>query len=235
MNDVKVILQAIAIEAQKLGSEVEKYMHPAASENEIEKSINELPFDLPPNIVDLYRWRDGVRLNEQDCEFRMFPKFMFRPINIAVETTLTLVGAAADPELQWRDSWYGLATDLMGDYFAVETARGENYGRIFSVQQTHDPFPAFWSFITMLQSILECYKAGAYFIDDSGLLDERRELSDSIYRALNQGLSPLRFESRENLEESMKIAKRKFENEGRPDLIAKLRELADRSGLNFDN
>jgi hypothetical protein len=87
----------------------------------------------------------------------------------------------------------------------------------------------------MLLSILECYKAGAYFIGDDEFLDERRELSDVIYRALNHGFSPLRLESKEKLMGDMKRAKHKFKHEMRPDLIERLRELADRSGIAFDD
>jgi hypothetical protein len=125
---------------------------------------------------------------------------------------------------------------MAGDYFSIQTCQQSgSYGRIFALQEALDPYPAFWSFATMLLSILECYKSGAYFLDDDGFLDEHREVSDPIYRNFNNELSPLRLIPREKLLKDIMQAKRRFESEKRPDLIDKLRELGGKSGINTDD
>lgn len=236
MSEIGTILNSISQQAREIGLDVEAYMNPPAAIGEINRAASTLTFSLPSNVVDFYQWKNGVRLEGQTCEYRMFPRFVFPSLKEAVETTKALVAAADDPEIQWHKSWFALATDLAGDYLAIQAGQESgNYGTIFAIQQAVDPYPAFWSFEAMLLSILECYKSGAYFLDADGFLDEQSELSDPIYRAHNYGLSPLHLIPKEKLLEDIKRAKRKFELEMRPDLIDKLRELAGKSGINTDD
>jgi cell wall assembly regulator SMI1 len=235
MSAITTYLTQIMDEAHKLGVDIEGNMYPGASIEEIKKATRALPFDLPEDIVELYLWRNGVRLKGQSCEFRIFPRLLFQSINVSVETTRILISSSDEPLVRWRKTWYSLATDLAGDYYALDATRdGQARGRIFAVMEATDPYPAFWSFEAMLLSVLECYRMGTYFLDESGFLGEDREMSDTIYRAINRGLSPHRLESRQDLIDQVKRAKGRFENEGRPDLIQKLRELARNSRLNID-
>ncbi|HWD21488.1 MAG TPA: SMI1/KNR4 family protein [Verrucomicrobiae bacterium] len=234
MSRIIVTLDEIAKEARKMGVDIESNLNPGATEKQMSNSLARLPLALPDEILDLYRWHDGVR-ERRISDARIFPRFLFPSLEDCIDTTKELCSVAGDPEIRWRASWFYLCEDLAGDYYALETNPKVASGHIWFVSFGADPFVAFWSFETMLLSILECYKSGAYFLDADGFLDEQSELSNSIYRAHNCGLSPLRLISKEKLLKDMMQAKRKFELEMRPDLIDKLRELAGMSGINTDD
>jgi hypothetical protein len=223
-------------EARKLGVEVDAYWHPPAADREIAETAAMLPFELPSDILDFYRWQDGVHLDGYTPGFGLIPRFVFPSVRESVDTTLSLVDAADDPDVRWQKTWYALATDLFGDYLSVETSGSSpNYGRLFAIVAGCEPYPAFSSFKCMLASVLECYKAAAYFLHEDGFLDERREQSHLIYRALNKELSPLHLHSKEERTEGMRRAKRQIEMERRPDLLQKLRDMCKGFGLDFDD
>jgi cell wall assembly regulator SMI1 len=142
MSEIATLLNAISEEARKLGVHIGAYMHPPATAAGVEEAAGKLPFDLPPVVADFYLWRNGVRLEGQTCEFRIFPNFVFQSIEMSVETTKAMVLAVDDPEMQWRKSWYALATDLAGDYFAIETSReSQSYGVIFAITSIRSLLP----------------------------------------------------------------------------------------------
>lgn len=236
MSRCTEMLDQIAEEAKRIGINVKEHTYPGATQRQIADAVGKLPFQIPPEVLELFLWRNGVRLAGQASEIRIFPRFVWRSIDLSVKTSLKLISASNDPEVRWRKTWYCLATDLAGDYYALDADRaGENYGRIFVITCAADPYPAFWSFEAMLASVLECYRMRAYFLDESGELTENREMSDTIYRAINNGLSPHRLESKQHLIHQVKRAKERFEREGRSDLLQKLRELSRSSDLNIED
>lgn len=187
-------LCAISVAASKLGIDLASNMNPAATPGEIKSETKELPFELPSEVLDLYRWKNGVQLRGQGCEPHLLPGFYFMPLQRSVEITRILIGTVGPEYSDWRKSWYSLCEDLAGDHYGLEVSRGEeSFGRIYYVQGVRDPFPAFWSFEMMLRSILECYKQDAYFINEDGCLEEDVEKCHQICRQFNQGLSPYKF------------------------------------------
>jgi hypothetical protein len=192
MTKISSLLDQIAKEALRLGIDVDKDMHPGLSQEEQLEATRALPFPLPMEIGELYSWKNGVRIEGQRSEIRIFPEFYFVPIDRCVSTTTTLISLVERPENQWNRAWLSIADDLFGDHLAMNAITGErDFGRIFMLSYLSDPFPAFWSFEAMLAAILECYRAGAYFLDEDGFLEERTEISKTIYEELNHGLSPL--------------------------------------------
>ncbi len=194
MSAITNHLYEISVAASKLGIDLASNMNPAATPEEIESETKELPFQLPSEVLDLYRWKNGVLLRGQQCETRMVPRFYFMPLQRSVASTRFRISTVGSDYSEWRKSWYSLCEDLAGDHYALEVSRGEeSCGRIYSVQGVRDPFPAFWSFEMMLRSILECYRQGAYYIDEDGCLDEDVEICDPICRQFNNGLSPYKY------------------------------------------
>jgi cell wall assembly regulator SMI1 len=154
MSEIAKYLREMADEAFKLGIDLESNMNAAVSPEQIAIGTKELPFELPPEILELYLWKNGVRLDGKPQEIRMFPRFYFLPFQRCIETTQILISTVGKTHCQWQTSWYALCADLAGDYYAVNAAPGGGaFGRIFSVQEETEPFPAFWSFETMLLSI----------------------------------------------------------------------------------
>jgi cell wall assembly regulator SMI1 len=190
MSRIRPMLEEIATRALAIGINCAGNMNPGITLAEAKSVCQDLPYELPQDVIELYLWRNGVRLEGQSFEMRIVPKFYFRSIEVSIETTTAFACRADDPEMQWKPSWFCLCTDLGGDCLSLETNRSEQFGRIFAVTEIAEPFPAFWSFDTMLLSILECYRAGVYFLDEDGTLAEDYEPADSIYRRFNHGLSP---------------------------------------------
>jgi hypothetical protein len=235
MSAIEACLDQIAVEGLKLGIDVKAHMYPGLRPTDIAALVKPLPFKLPPEVIDFYLWQNGVRLEGQTCEIGMFPRLYFPSLARCVETTQILVSTVDRPLSQWKKSWYSLCEDFAGEYYALNSDRQEEvFGRVFAVGTLHNPFPAFWSFQTMVQSVLECYKAGAYYLDRKGFLREDLEKCHGIYRALNRGLSPLRVESQEELVAQVRRAKRIFESEGRSGLLEKLKEFAAMRKIDVD-
>ena len=114
----------------------------------------------------------------------------------------------------WRKTWYALATDLAGDYYALDVGPDdEQRGKIFAVTEALDPYPVFLSFATMLQSILECYRTGAYLPRRKWPSRSDLYASDRIYKSINRGLSPHRLGSKEELMDQAAGARERFERE----------------------
>jgi cell wall assembly regulator SMI1 len=231
VSNIIATLEEIAAQALKIGMDMKSSTNPGATSMQIKGVLDRLPFRLPEGVIDFYRWRNGVQ-QARLCD-ALFPNYVFPPLEACVEETLSFIALSDSPEVVWRRSWFSFCTDLCGDGFGVDSKSGEPFGVIWAMK-FGEAFPGFHSVHTMFESILECYKSGAYFLNKNGLLEERRELSDSIYRALNHGLSPLRLGSKEKLMNDMKQAKQKYEDEGRSDLIENLRELAKKSGFDLD-
>jgi len=190
MSTTTDILEEIADEAKKLGIDVRRNTYPGATQEQLSGALKKLPFRVPLEVLELFTWRNGVRLTGQPGEIRIFPRFVWRSVELSVKATLGLVSASNDPQVRWQRSWFALLTDLFGDYYAVDAdISPSSYGRIWSLQDGTDPFPAFWSFETMLVSTLECYKAGVFSLE-GGLLVDDEAAAEPIYRRLNRGLSP---------------------------------------------
>ncbi len=191
MSKITHHLLEIEVEASKLGVDLAANMNPPSTAGQVAAATKRMGIELPNEILDLYRWKNGVRLNGQPWEIRMFPRFYFLSLERSIETTNLLVATVGEKYSGWQDSWFALCSDLGGDYYAINTARiDETFGRVFSIQEECVPFAAFWSFETMLRSVLECYRAGAYYLDEDGLLQEDKEKAGQIYRQFNKGLSP---------------------------------------------
>jgi hypothetical protein len=191
MSTITKYLDEIAVECAKLGIDLKRDMLPGITLDRAAKVAKDLQFDLPNEIIELYLWKNGVRLEGQSCENRMIPRFYVRPLEQCVHTTKILISGIHEPNSQWRAKWFSVFEDLAGDYLAINCKAGDiDYGKIFSVEELVEPFPAFLSLEVMLYSVLECYRSGAYFIDEDGLLAEDDEIADPIYRRFNCGLSP---------------------------------------------
>ena len=189
MSNIISLLDAINSEAKKLGFDPAANMHSGVTLDRIAEASRELPFELPTEVVEIYRWRNGVKLGGRHGEIRLFPRCYLRSSEESIHATQEFILLANDPLMAWRPSWFRLFDDLCGDCYAIETSRTAEFGRIFAKEM--GVFPAFWSIETMLTSVLECYRAGAYFLDDElGDLTEDEDISDAIYRRFNRGLSP---------------------------------------------
>lgn len=230
MSDVVSYLNQILEEAEKIGIVAKKHLNPGLSSESIEELVAVLPFSLPRDIAEFYRWHNGMRLDGQKCEFRLLPGKIFEPLEDAIQRTQALLSVAGDPSVRWSQTWYSLCTDLAGDYFAVEAdANRSNVGTIMAINVANEPYPAFRSFRTMLLSMLDCFKLGGYLLDEDGFLVEESWLADLVYRLNNGGLSPNRLMDPNEIKMCARRAREIFRRENREDLLEKLVDLERRS------
>jgi cell wall assembly regulator SMI1 len=191
LSSIKNYLSEIAIEALKLKIDLESCMFPGATQAYIGSVAKDLPFELPVGILELYYWKNGAKLEARKGETRFFPGFQFLPFERSVMDTRLFLSALPAAEIFWRKSWFSLCSDLAGYYYAVDAGHSDGtFGVVYSIQDLIEPFPAFSSFDAMLHSILECYRAGAYYLDEDGYLEDDEKRCDDIYKKYNNGLSP---------------------------------------------
>jgi len=232
MSEISSLLDQILRDAEEIGIAAGPYLNAGLSTAKIEELSANLPFRLPPDVVELYRWRNGMRLEGQLCEFRIIPGMVIEPLEDAVLRTNELAAAVDEPFALWKTTWYSLCTNLAGHYLALDVAAIRNDGgKVIAINMESNPYPAFQSFKQMLLSIADCYKAGVYLLDEERFLVEERRLSDIIYRLHNGGLSPILLESTNDLKSLSRRARQVFSREGRNDLLEKLSDLERRSGL----
>lgn len=236
MSNISATLDEIVREASKIGIPLGLSLCAGVEISYIEARAAELPFGFPSEVYELYTWRNGTLINEQPYEISFVPKYLFMPLDEAVEVTQTFITLSKNSKSQWQPEWFCLFADTGGGYYTINTNAGDaDFGRIFTFTEMWGARPVFWSVEQMAQAVLQCYRSGAYFLDADGFLEERHEVSDLIYRMYNHGLSPLPDVSMEKLAEEMKLAKLRCESENRPALMEKLRGLARSVGINFDD
>src|SRR5271154_1617594 len=105
MSEITKHLYEITVAASRLGIDLESNMNPGATPEQIENETKELQFELPSEVLDLYRWKNGARLEGQRRDFRMFPRFYFLPLQRSIETTRILISTVGKTHSQWQKSW----------------------------------------------------------------------------------------------------------------------------------
>jgi cell wall assembly regulator SMI1 len=191
MSHVRSLLLEIANELLLLGVDVSRNLNSGASPVQIQQACEGLPFQLPPEVCDLFMWRNGIKEGDFEGEFRLLPRFCFRTVQESAKTSRQFSKTFGDSDEAWRSSWFYLFNDLAGDFLAYDTDPSLLTGaRIIAVRHGLGTHSAFCSLEQMLSGVLECYRTGAYFLDEDGFLIDDERLADLIFKKTNNGLSP---------------------------------------------
>lgn len=130
MNKITVILNEIAQEALRLGINVNSDMNQPTSRENIAFCLKKCPLLLPQEILEVYLWKNGVRLVGQPNEIRIFPNLNILPIEDAATNSAILIGSGNSTT--WKSTWFCFCSDLAGDYYACESsAVNAGFGKIY--------------------------------------------------------------------------------------------------------
>jgi len=170
------------------GVPFEDFLQPGLQNREIRDSVGHLPFQLPEEIYELYRWRNGQKAS---CPVPMFRDQRFLSLDEALDD-YQMIQTYFVPALGGVDVGVDLTTcfpfaGFEGANYAVP-CRGQTLIEgcelpIISVFEGIDVH--FLSFATMLDTIVAWYEQGAHRVDDPSV-DAALELR--IWKQYNPGL-----------------------------------------------
>jgi SMI1 / KNR4 family (SUKH-1) len=139
------------------------------SSAQIEERLSSLPFCIPEEVRELYRWRNGDKMYgssifgyhwlmslDRACEFVDILSEYFNNESL-IEIR----------EKQAESMYLFPLFEFDGEYFAIEGSNEiEKTGRIFHIGKFYEVSFAFISLTSMMLSIAECYEAGVYAVGE---------------------------------------------------------------------
>src|SRR5512142_461765 len=102
---------------QQNDTPVARLIQPGLSEEEIAQRVQSLPFKLPREFVELYRWRNGVQVGEQDEDTSFFEYHRFLPLDEALE--VFEIGYPIMKEFYELTDWVQVFQDPAGDGYGI--------------------------------------------------------------------------------------------------------------------
>jgi cell wall assembly regulator SMI1 len=100
------------------------YLQPGLTNEEIASKVSAFPFRLPEEVFDLYRWRNGTRLDPSATlgELGIWLCYHFLSLEDSISTYLTEAWKY-DPRVQ--KNWFPLLSDDGGGFYFVECSDEE--------------------------------------------------------------------------------------------------------------
>ena len=154
-------------------------LQPGLTIEEIEEKAKDLPFRLTQEVYELYQWRNGM-IDDGSC---FFSAFRFIPLEEAIKYSKSVV---EDIEIFFPFGWLPIF-EFEGDYSAVICAEEKTESSLI-LDIYEDTNIAHQSLTNMMCCIAECYETGAFYIDESGNLEEN-EVAKDIYRKYEPDLN----------------------------------------------
>jgi hypothetical protein len=153
------------------------------------ESIPSFTGELPKEVRELYRWKNGIRTgNSQDLigALKIFELGIFMPF----DRVKLIQQEFANDELGWDAAKLPLFEGGGGEYFLIECdAALDTYGCIYyhSIGQVDfDRIISIYdSLYTLFAGVLENNKNGNYTYDAQGILEVEYDRSSQVMKALN--------------------------------------------------
>jgi cell wall assembly regulator SMI1 len=172
----------------RLGCAVVPLIRPGLTAAEIAREEAKLPFALTEEIRAVYRWCNGVRALDGKvlADVWFFPGFYLPRLEDAVREF-------EDRKLgpQWRKGWFPLFSDGAGDFYNVACRKqtADAAPVIGFMHGEPDQNVEYLSVTTMIETLADCYRQGAFFLDPDGALDMDDEAHRKIALQHNPGVS----------------------------------------------
>lgn len=147
--------------------------------------LSEVGLWAPPDLVEFYGWHDGtatpqgVRLDD----LHLLPGFYF----VGLEAALVNLQTFRSSE-RWRRDWLPVFANGGGDFLAVDCSTDPACrGSIvhFRFEEIEQPVE-YESVAALIATLVDAYRLGAFYLDDSGYL----ELDDERFVAIAAALNP---------------------------------------------
>lgn len=151
-------------------------LQPGLTIEEIESKVKDLPFRLTQEVIELYQCRNGM-IEDGSCFFRYY---RFLPLEETLEES-NLCEEAWGLSLPF--GWFPLF-EFEGEFFAVVGAEENTENSL--ILHTYEGIDIIHRSLTyMMLYIAECYETGAYYIDESGKLEENQVAAKNILLKYN--------------------------------------------------
>ena len=176
---------------------------PGLSDAEIREKLANVELELPEEIYELYRWRNGTEYGE-DPKSVIFPCIEFMTLDEAleyyddfVENTLEIFN---DEDYQSildvnQVNLYGEKKHLFSfyrsncDFLAVLLAKEkQQHSPIINIDDALELSLIYRSLTSMMQTLAEYFETGAYYLGEEGYLDGDEEKMLPIFQKYNPGL-----------------------------------------------
>jgi len=182
LDDIKPKLDNMLNSVRKKVPDIEKHFFPGLSKTEIVEMTNQLPFAFPPELIELYTWRNGTRNIWMDTAE---PLFLFRdhsflPLDKAIEERDPIVRYYGVTNVFPFASHQGSYLVLPSESFSYD----KRFERpVVSIFQGIDLF--FFSFSIMLDTIIEWFERGVHTPYKFESIDEK--LENEVWNKHNPG------------------------------------------------
>ena len=177
---------------------------PGLSDAEIRGKLASVELELPEEIYELYRWRNGVEDGE-DLKSVVYPSIEFIPLDEAVEYHLGIVEIDIFEHEDLPNIFELLDANQINNYsdkYLFPFLRANCYfcavllgkekqqhSPIIDISDALDLEMIFRSLTAMMQTFAEYLETGAHYLDEEGCLDEDEEKMEPIFHKYNPGLS----------------------------------------------
>ncbi len=159
---------------------------PGLTDEQIMQIIEYLPYSLPEEIYELYRWRNGTR---QRQEILFYPSMAFLPLEDALVVGKETIDLDERTEYKLRFEGQRLFPflDNEGDICAVAVNnKKQKASPIISIPSEYNECHKCYNSLTsMMQTIAECYETGAYYLVKEVFVEEDKNKSLQLFHKYN--------------------------------------------------
>ena len=161
---------------------------PGLTNEQIETAVKHIPFELPEEIYELYRWRNGTK-QTHDCEF--YPAMKFLTIEKAVklyEDIATNDGTEEEIRFEGYKLFPFIVTDNDFTNILIKDKQEKFSPVIYFYAEDCETEIAYSSMTNMMLTIAECYETGAYYLSEDGFVEENKPKVAKIFRKYNSDI-----------------------------------------------
>ncbi|MDY6901098.1 MAG: hypothetical protein SWZ49_23905 [Cyanobacteriota bacterium] len=178
---------------------------PGLSDAEIREKLTNVELELPEEIYELYRWRNGVEDGE-DLKSIAYPSMAFMSLDEAIKYHLDIVDNIDIQEHEDFESIFELLdanqVNNCSDKYLFPFLRAnccfcavllgkdkQKHSPIIDISDALDLEMIFLSLTSMMQTLAKYFETGAYYLGEDNFLDWDEEKIEPIFQKYNPGLS----------------------------------------------
>lgn len=166
---------------------------PGLKSEEIQAAEAKVGFKLPPEIYELYQWRNGT---EEDAKAVCFPTMQFLPLSTAVECSQGWNGYILEEKTFIEDSkWYETSPLFIFlqnncDFCGVPIVDYKiEKSPVVVLGEGYLPYIFYTSLTDMMLTLAECYETNAYYLGKDGYIYEDKCKTAVALRKYNNELN----------------------------------------------
>jgi len=170
------LLESLLNELERHNAPVLRYLKDGVSKEKIEAAFeeNNIPLKLPEEVLELYKWKNGVSAFIEDDEpiigeLELFTQGVYTSFQLSFDTYISHILKSDF----FTPSMFPLFESGSGELFLVECNPGSPEYKKILMFTLHDPILAggevkskYDSMESLLLTVLECYQKGIYFFSE---------------------------------------------------------------------